>query len=146
MMKSEHFTETEVEQFIHGYVTAGTWADLVKHENDEDFGSEPYKYDETDLTEESAKKVREECIGFMDSNHDDIRAYCEARDDCYPVGSEDTVLGFCGHDFYLTAAGHGAGFWDRGLGELGDRLTKESKPYTINMVWLDGDGKINFEI
>jgi hypothetical protein len=27
------------------------------------------------------------------------------------------------HDFWLTRNGHGAGFWDRGLGEIGDILT-----------------------
>jgi hypothetical protein len=34
-----------------------------------------------------------------------------------------------GHDIILTANGHGAGFWDRGLGARGDRLTEASKPY-----------------
>ena len=29
-----------------------------------------------------------------------------------------------GHDFWLTRNGHGAGIWDRGLGDLGDTLTK----------------------
>lgn len=28
-----------------------------------------------------------------------------------------------GHDLYLTSAEHGVGFWDRGLGELGDKLS-----------------------
>jgi hypothetical protein len=37
--------------------------------------------------------------------------------------------GQCGHDFALTRNGHGAGFWDRGLGEVGQRLTEASKPY-----------------
>jgi hypothetical protein len=32
-----------------------------------------------------------------------------------------------GHDFWLTRQGHGAGFWDRGLGELGDKLTEQAK-------------------
>lgn len=32
-----------------------------------------------------------------------------------------------GHDYYLTREGHGAGFWDRGLGELGQYLTNVSK-------------------
>jgi hypothetical protein len=27
------------------------------------------------------------------------------------------------HDFWLTRERHGAGFWDRGLGELGEELT-----------------------
>lgn len=34
-----------------------------------------------------------------------------------------------GHDFVLTRNGHGAGFWDRGLGDRGDRLTAACKPY-----------------
>lgn len=34
-----------------------------------------------------------------------------------------------GHDFWLTRNGHGAGFWDRGLGEIGDELTKISKTF-----------------
>jgi hypothetical protein len=29
-----------------------------------------------------------------------------------------------GHDFWLTRNRHGAGFWDRGLGEVGDKLTE----------------------
>ena len=29
-----------------------------------------------------------------------------------------------GHDLWLTRNHHGAGFWDRGLGEVGERLTK----------------------
>lgn len=29
-----------------------------------------------------------------------------------------------GHDLWLTARGHGVGFWDRGLGALGDALTR----------------------
>lgn len=31
--------------------------------------------------------------------------------------------GQAGHDLILTANGHGAGFWDRGLGRAGERLT-----------------------
>lgn len=34
-----------------------------------------------------------------------------------------------GHNHWLTQNGHGAGFWDLGLGKLGDRLTRASKAY-----------------
>jgi hypothetical protein len=34
-----------------------------------------------------------------------------------------------GHDFWLTRNGHGAGFWDRGLGELGERLSAAARVY-----------------
>ena len=33
----------------------------------------------------------------------------------------------CGHDLVLTANGHGAGFWDSGLGEAGDKLTEATR-------------------
>lgn len=31
------------------------------------------------------------------------------------------------HDYWLTRNGHGAGFWDRGLGDAGQRLTDLSE-------------------
>lgn len=34
-----------------------------------------------------------------------------------------------GHDFYLTRCRHGAGFWDRGQGETGERLTDLCRGY-----------------
>lgn len=46
-----------------------------------------------------------------------------------------------GHDFWLTRNRHGAGFWDRGLGELGDALTKASELYG-SMDLYTYDGKI----
>ena len=35
----------------------------------------------------------------------------------------------CGHDFALTRNRHGTGFWDRGLGDVGDRLTDAAHAY-----------------
>jgi len=34
-----------------------------------------------------------------------------------------------GIDFWLTRNGHGAGFWDRGYGELGGKLTDAAKNF-----------------
>ncbi len=34
-----------------------------------------------------------------------------------------------GGDFYLTRNGHGAGFWDRGYGNIGTQLSKAAKIY-----------------
>lgn len=47
-----------------------------------------------------------------------------------------------GHDFWLTRAGHGAGFWDRGIGELGDKLTELSNEYKNIDLYVGDDGKI----
>lgn len=51
----------------------------------------------------------------------------------------------CGHDFILTANGHGAGFWDRGLGERGGRLTEATCGYSLDAEFaLDEDGDVSW--
>jgi hypothetical protein len=47
-----------------------------------------------------------------------------------------------GHDFILTANGHGAGFWDRGLGERGDQLTELVRPFGTIDAYVDDEGKV----
>ena len=34
-----------------------------------------------------------------------------------------------GHDFWLSRNGHGAGFFDRGLGEIGDKLQELARSF-----------------
>lgn len=41
----------------------------------------------------------------------------------------ELTAGQLGHDFNLTRNHHGAGFWDRGYGELGDWLTRVAQSY-----------------
>jgi hypothetical protein len=47
-----------------------------------------------------------------------------------------------GHDFWLTRNGHGAGFWDRGLGQVGEALSKASKTYGEVDLYAGDDGYI----
>jgi hypothetical protein len=47
-----------------------------------------------------------------------------------------------GYDLWLTANGHGAGFWDRGLGEIGERLTEFVKPYGGMCAYVGDDGQL----
>lgn len=49
-------------------------------------------------------------------------------------GMDETQIG---HDFWLTRNGHGAGFWDRGLGKIGDELTKICKEFREMNVFGD---------
>lgn len=44
--------------------------------------------------------------------------------------------GQCGHDFILTANGHGAGFWDRGHGAIGDLLTERCRGYAFEAEFM----------
>lgn len=47
-----------------------------------------------------------------------------------------------GHDLWLTRNRHGAGFWDRGLGEIGDKLTELARSYGDVTLYIGDDGKI----
>ena len=50
-----------------------------------------------------------------------------------------------GRDFWLTRNGHGAGFWDRGLGVIGDRLTKAAHAYGEVALYVNDDNLIDGE-
>lgn len=47
-----------------------------------------------------------------------------------------------GHDFWLTSNGHGVGYWDRGLGDVGAKLTEMCKAEHPPEVYLGDDGKV----
>lgn len=47
-----------------------------------------------------------------------------------------------GHDLWLTRNRHGAGFWDRGLGELGDALTKAAHAMGSRDLYVGDDGLV----
>ncbi len=49
-----------------------------------------------------------------------------------------------GHDFWLTRNGHGTGFWDRGLGDVGDRLSKRAEGAGTSDAYVGDDGRIHF--
>lgn len=47
-----------------------------------------------------------------------------------------------GHDFVLTRNHHGVGFWDRGYGDKGDRLTEAAHAYGDVSLYKGDDGKL----
>lgn len=46
-----------------------------------------------------------------------------------------------GYDFWLTRNGHGVGFWDRGYGEVGEKLTENANKFAECYIYLGDDGK-----
>lgn len=80
-----------------------------------------------DVMPESVTEFAEDLADFWHGNHPDL---------------QDLDPGQVGHDFVLTRNGHGAGFWDRGLGEQGDRLTAACRPYGTFDLSVGDDGKL----
>lgn len=72
-------------------------------------------YGPDDVTAEVKAELREEIEEFVSENGDDLRAAL--------TSGTGYTQGHIGHDIALTRNHHGAGFWDRGLGSVGTRLT-----------------------
>ena len=67
----------------------------------------------------------------------DARDFYDAHWEQWADGWDDAQAG---HDFWLTRNRHGAGFWDRGLGPLGDTLTDAAHAYgEVNLYVGDDD-------
>jgi len=57
----------------------------------------------------------------------------------YLEGESETQVA---HDFWLTRAKHGAGFWDGGYGTFGDVLTSTAHRFPELSAYVGDDGRI----
>lgn len=99
----------------------------------------------TDCTSDNPELESAEGFGpdFIATATADCAAFCES----YAADlSEAETLGEdmhrAGVDFWLTRNHHGAGFWDRGLGEVGKRLTDAAHSYGGVDLYRGDDGLI----
>jgi hypothetical protein len=121
----------DLEVFVEHYVLAALWSSI---EGTDPSGGKPLddpKYSGK-LTRKARAAMREDCQAWLNTNAElcaELRAKAEEfgygeHVDC---GTVDPIAAACAHDLWLTRNGHGCGFWDRGLGELGERLTASAK-------------------
>lgn len=124
-------------KFVRGYITCALWSS--SDESDES-GGEPLdsNYTADDLTAECRKRMEDDCADFVRANWLDLILYTRT----YAPTGEYEVWECAGHDFWLTRNGHGAGYWDRGLRELGDRLTKAAKVYSSADLFLNEEDRL----
>lgn len=115
---------THLDDFLSGYATAILWANAYGPDGEPDENA-AYVY-------HSPGKWWED-IGL---DLGDARAfYAEEEPNLWATGERDFAQH--GHDFALTRNGHGTGFWDRGYGEVGDRLTESARAYGEHSVMTD---------
>lgn len=129
------------DHFLRGFLVAALWSS-----NDEstESGGEPIdaNYGLCDIHPASLVKAEAWCNQFQKDN----ATYLQWAMDRYDVNpSQGDSADYAGHDFWLTAAGHGAGFWDRGFGVRGEALSKASKKYEFIDCVIGDDGKVHFE-
>lgn len=120
----------ELDAFTQGYLTAAFW--LAKDEDDLDESGNPNDSPDwtvDDLAPEAIERATACCADFQSANAADLDA----------TGADAERNGV---DFWLTRNRHGAGFWDRGYGEIGDRLTANARPYGETDLYRGDDGRI----
>lgn len=122
--------KTQIASFIEGYLTAALWSSSDTLEDGSTVDLDNYEWGNGE-----AEKLHADCISFIEANNDDLWIY----PDHYTPPSGYDVWECAGHDFWLTRNGHGTGFWDRGLGELGERLTEASDTFGTVELYLGDD-------
>lgn len=123
----------ELDEFTQGYVECLLWSECMSDEDGNCLGNFDDTYGPENISPEGLEEIIRDCADFQESNVEDLDEY---EDDHGMTRSQ------AGHDFCLTRNGHGAGFWDRGTGDVGDRLTKASKPYGTQSLYVIDDDTI----
>jgi hypothetical protein len=126
-----------LDAFFQGYLHCAFWSSP---------GHTKENFEDEAEVEAIAPLAREEqygvCRDFVQANLEDLVEYVKQRR--AEQGDTRALWSGAGHDFWLTRSGHGAGFWDRGLGELGARLTRAAKVYGGCTPYLGDDKKVYF--
>jgi hypothetical protein len=114
-LSDEYLTE-----FFQGYLEALVWStiDLTTGEHFDDLNADC-------ITSEARETLAYEALDFAIGSAADLLLIQEIE----PGGPDWTAAARAGHDFALTRAHHGAGYWDRGYGAPGDRLTTAAHVY-----------------
>jgi hypothetical protein len=121
----------ECEAFADGYVEGIAWACVAFEDDELDGGLE-----DVELPSDVEETLRQDARDFLSDEHVVrlVRAAVRRR----PAYSFESA----GIDYALTRNGHGAGYWDRGLGIVGEALTQMARPYGSRYLMVSLDGSI----
>lgn len=120
---------TTTTESLDAYIECALWAGLDISRTDESGNNPPLdeNYGADDISAEALNELRSDLADFTQANASDLA---------------DLEPQQVGHDFYLTRNRRGAGFWDRGLDDVGDRLTEACLPYGTSELYPGDDGRL----
>lgn len=119
-----------LDHFTQGYIECALWSSV-------DGDGEPLddQYSATDIAPETLAQMITECAAFQEDN---ATALADAYANETIIYDEERA----GHDFWLTRNGHGAGFWDRGLGATGETLSDAARSCGSIDLYIGDDGQV----
>lgn len=122
--------------FVMGYTAALQWSTSGYDRK----GRELESLEGYNFHRDAFALILADCWAFYSANKDDILEAANA----YQRPDGGNKYGYAGHDFWLTRAGHGAGFWDGDLPQaLGERLTAASKAMGEHEAYVNDDNLIH---
>jgi hypothetical protein len=113
----------ELDSFVAAYIEAALWSST-------DDDGEPLDSGAYDLADETREAMTADCEAFLNEWASTIEA-------------ADLSIEQAGHDFWLSRNGHGAGFFDRGLGDFGDMLQEAAQKAGEIDLYVGDDGLIH---
>jgi hypothetical protein len=112
----------KLDSFTRAYVECALWSST-----DEDGEPLDSAYSVDDIAPDTLQAMIEDCQAFQADQSADLAEMSAEQ---------------AGHDFWLTRNRHGAGFWDRGLGDVGQRLTDAAHVWGSVDLYVGDDGRI----
>ena len=120
----------ELNAFARGYVDCALWA---SPDDGDDGKPLDATYSVTDIDGDAIAKMAAECRAFELLQAEDLDAADDAgRDSAH-----------CGHDLFLSRNGHGTGFWDNDLGDVGDRLHAAAQSLGGSILYVTDTGALD---
>jgi hypothetical protein len=116
-----------LDTFTRAYLECALWSST---DNADDSGGEPLdaNYSVDDIAPDTLARMVRDCDLFREACAEDLTDVDDER---------------AGHDYWLTRNRHGAGFWDRGLGAVGKRLTDAAHADGSFDLYIGDDGRIH---
>lgn len=150
--ETEMFDAELVEIMVHSYLVAALWSSST--DEGEPFDAE---YDVGNFSDEATQRAIDDVGRFLNTTIDKQNVYDLLLDPMFQSeinvmrGGDSQYRGtkrvfdMAGHDLWLTANGHGAGFWDGDWGDEGDFLTEASKEVGESYIAVDDGGELFLE-
>ena len=127
-MTSQPFSPSDQREFFHHFTVALLWSSTG-----EDPGELTDEHGLSDLAEVTSKNLQDACNGFLEEHGALVN---QALD------QDGYSLEQAGHDLALSCNEHGAGFFDRGLGDVGETLQEAAQSFGPIVAYLGDDGLV----
>ncbi|CCD94663.1 hypothetical protein BRAO375_3660057 [Bradyrhizobium sp. ORS 375] len=137
----------KLDQFTRGYIEAMFFTETSPAYDSDEWHSEKCRKAQEDgcadgtipgdtgfddLSADALADIISDCAAFQRDNE----ALLEAA---YESGHYDADR--AGNDYWYTRNGHGCGFWDRGLGDIGDKLSDACRYSSVDLFYTEA-GKV----